>query len=199
MNRQDSTFRDADIRQALRSWLLVKHAAEADTVVIEELGVCRGQVRIDLAVVNRRFHGYEIKSDRDSLRRLDGQVDMYSKVVDRATIVVGDRHFTETLNTVPRWWGVLRFESGPKGPRFKTVRRGRNNPRRDPRSLVELLWLDDAITLLTRRNLARGVRGKPRRIVWNRVCEHFKVQEIAETVRAQLKVRATLQVPARPS
>ena len=68
--------------------------------MVDELGVCRGQVRIDVAVVNGRFHGYEIKSDRDSLRRLDGQVDLYSKVLDRATIVVGDRHFTEALNTV---------------------------------------------------------------------------------------------------
>lgn len=199
MSKEGVILGDADIRRALRLWLLARHAAETDTVVIEELGVCRGQVRIDLAVVNGRFHGYEIKSDRDSLRRLDGQVDMYSKVLDRATIVVGDRHFTATLNTVPRWWGVLRFESGPKGPRFKTVRRGWNNPRRDPRSLVELLWLDDAITLLTRRDVARGVRGKPRRIVWDRVCEHFDVNEIAASVRAQLKARAARQVPESPS
>ena len=199
MSKQDGTFGDAEIRRALRSRLLVKHADEADTVVIEELGVCRGQVRIDLAVVNGLFHGYEIKSDRDSLRRLDGQFDLYSKVLDRATIVVGDRHLTETSNIVPRWWGVLLVESGLKGPRFKTVRRGRNNPRRDPRSLVELLWLDDAIALLTRRDVARGVRGKPRRMVWDRVCEHFGVHEIAASVRAQLKARAARQVPASPS
>ena len=120
---------------------------------------------------------------------------MYSKVLDKATIVVGDRHLTETLNTVPRWWGVVRFESGPKGPRFKTVRRGQKNPRRDARSLVELLWLDDAVALLTRRGVARGVRGKPRRIVWDKVCEHFEVHEIAASVRARLKARAAQQVP----
>ena len=194
MNKQDTAFREAEIRRALRLWLLAKHAAEADTFVFEELGVCRGQGRIDLALVNGSFHGYEIKSDRDNLRRLDGQVDMYSRVLDRATVVVGDRHLTETLNAVPHWWGVLRFESGPKGPRFKTVRRGRSNPQRDPRSLVELLWLDDAIKLLTRRDVARGVRGKPRRMVWDRVCEHFKVDEIAASVRAQLKARAAQQV-----
>ena len=199
MTRQDSTFCDAQIRRALHSWLLVKHAAEADTVVIDELGVCRGQARIDVAVVNGRFHGYEIKSDRDSLRRLDGQVDMYSKVLDRATIVVGNRHFAETLSAVPRWWGVLRFESGPNGPRFKAVRPGRNNPRRDPRSLVELVWLDDAIALLTQRNAARGVRGKPRRIVWDRVCEHFETHEIAASVRAQLKARAAHKGHSSPS
>jgi hypothetical protein len=190
MRKEDGTFGAADIRRALRSRLLVKHANEPDTVFIEELGVCRGQVRIDLAVVNGLFHGYEIKSDRDSLRRFDGQVELYSKVLDRATIVVGNSHLTETLNIVPRWWGVLLIDSGRKGPRFRTVRRGQNNPRKDPRALVELLWLDDAIALLALRDAARGVRGKPRRVVWDRVCEHFKVQEIAATVRARLKAKA---------
>ena len=199
MSKERAILTDADIRLALRSWLLVEYADETDTVVIEELGICRGQVRIDLAVVNGFIHGYEIKSDRDSLRRLDGQVVLYSKVLDRATIVVGDRHLTETLSIVPRWWGVLLIESGPKGPRFKTVRRSRNNPQRDSRSLVELLWLNDSIALLTERDVARGVRGRPRRMVWDRVCEHFEADDIATAVRSQLKARGAQLCPARPS
>ena len=82
---------DVDIRSALRSRLLAKHAADADTVIIDELGVCRGKVRVDVAVVNGMLHGYEIKSDRDNLRRFSGQVDFYGKVLDRATLVVGEK------------------------------------------------------------------------------------------------------------
>ena len=199
MTKHGATFGDAEIRSALRARLLVEEADKADTVVIEELGLCRGQVRVDLAVVNRMLHGFEIKSDRDSLRRLVDQVDLYSKVLDRATIVAGGRYLSEALAIVPCWWGVLGIQPGPKEPRFTTVRRGRNNPSRDPRSLVELLWLDDAIALLAQRDAARGVRGKPRRVVWDRVCEHFQVDEIAATVRAHLRARAARQVPARRS
>jgi len=187
---QGGAFGDAEIRRALRSRLLVKHAEETDTVIIEELGICCGRGRIDLAVVNGLFHGYEIKSDRDNLRRFDGQVDLYSRVLDRATLVVGARHLTETLSVVPAWWGVLLAVSGPKGPRFKSVRRNGINPQMNPRSLVELLWLEDAIALLTQRDAARGVRGKPRRMVWDRVCEVFEVSEISAAVRSELKVRA---------
>jgi hypothetical protein len=61
--------------------------------------------------------------------------------------------------------------------------------------LVELLWFDDAIGLLEGRDVARGVRGKPRRFVWDRVCEHFSVDEIASAVRTQLKARTTAQGP----
>jgi len=191
---RERALRDSDIRPALRSWLMVKHAREADTIVLEELGVCRGKVRVDLAVVNGLLHGYEIKSDRDSLRRLVAQVDLYSKVLDRATLVVGERHLPEALEMVPAWWEILRIEPVSGLPLFKTVRHGRRNPGQDPRSLVELLWLDDAVALLEQRNAARGIKGKPRRIVWDRVCEHFDVDEIGTAVRAHLKARATLPV-----
>jgi hypothetical protein len=196
--RQTRDLADSDIRPALRSRLLAQYAREADSVILEELGLCRGQVRVDLAVVNGLLHGYEIKSDRDSLRRLVGQVDLYSRVLDRATLVVGERHLPEALEIVPIWWGILRMEPMYRSPRFKTVRRGRRNRGRDPRSLVELLWLDDAVAMLERRHAARGIKGKPRRAVWDRVCEYFDVEEIATEVRARLKARATRPAPVPP-
>ena len=199
MNIESTIPGDSEIRLALRSRLLNDHADETDTVIIDELGVCRGQARIDLVVVKGLIHGYEIKSDRDSLRRLNRQVSIYSKVLDRSTLVVGQHHLSDALDIVPNWWGVLLIESGAVEPCFKTVRRGRENPRRDPRSLVEFLWLDDAIALLSQRNAARGIRGKPRSMVWDRVCKHFNLDEIADSVRARLKARAAHQVPARLS
>lgn len=186
---------DADVRPLLRAWLLSEAATEPDTVVIEELGICRGQVRIDLAVVNGTIHGYEIKSDRDSLRRLDVQIDYYSRVLDRATIVTGERHLRQVQNVVPSWWGVLLVRLTNIGPQFKTVRRGRNNPSRDPRSLVEFLWLKDAMMLIEQHGVAKGVRGKPRRYVWDRVCASVTVSEMAAVVRQRLKARAN---PASP-
>ncbi len=187
---------DNTIRPALRSRLLGEHGREADTVFLEELGLCRGRVRIDIAVVNGLLHGYEIKSDRDSLRRLGTQVDVYGKVLDQATLVVGDRFLADALDIVPPWWGVLHVCSASRTLQFRTVRRPRRNPQRDPRTLVELLWFDQAMALLEERNAARGVRGKPRRIVWDRVCDCFGVDEIATAVRARLKARATNQAPA---
>ncbi len=186
---------DSDIRQVLRSKLLLKHATESDTVVIEELGLCRGQVRVDVSVVNGLLHGYEIKSDRDSLQRLSAQAELYGKVLDRATLVVGDRHLGEALDIVPGWWGILLVHRSANGLKFKTVRRPGNNPNRDPRALVELLWLDDAIALLEERDAARGFRGKPRWVVWDRVCELFGINEIAKAVRVHLKARAKKRVP----
>ena len=187
---------DAEIRFVLRSRLSQKHANKSRTVFIEELGLCRGQVRVDLSVVNGLLHGYEIKSDRDSLRRLNNQVELYGKVFDRATLVVGERHLAEALDNVPAWWGILLAHRSATKPQIKTVRSPRSNPKKDPRALVELLWLDDALALLEERDAARGYRGKARWIVWDRVCELCSLNEIAKAVRTQLKARAKKRVSA---
>jgi hypothetical protein len=186
---------DAEIRFVLRSRLSQKHANKSRTVFIEELGLCRGRVRVDLSVVNGLLHGYEIKSDRDNLRRLNNQVELYGKVFDRATLVVGERHLAEVLDNVPVWWGILLAHRSAKKLQIKTVRSPRSNPKKDPRALVELLWLEDALALLEERDAARGYRGKARWIVWDRVCELCSLNEIAKAVRTQLKARAKKRAP----
>lgn len=186
---------DSAIRPALQARLFEEHSHEADTVVIEELGLCRGRVRIDMTVVNGLLHGYEIKSDRDTLRRLSAQVDVYSKVLDQATLIVGDRFLAEAPDVVPTWWGVLHAHPTSEGLQFRTVRRPQMNPQRDARALVELLWFDHAVALLEERNLARGMRSKTRRVVWDSVCDHFDVDDIAAAVRTRLKARSTKQSP----
>ena len=186
---------DSEIRSVLRSRLSKKYANTSRTVFVEELGLCRGQVRVDLSIVNGLLHGYEIKSDRDSLRRLSGQVELYGKVFDRATLVVGERHLDEALDYVPHWWGILLARQSTKGLQLKPLRPSRSNPKKDARALVELLWLKDALALLKKRNAIRGFRGKARWIVWDRVCEVCSLSEIASAVRTRLKARTKKRVP----
>lgn len=181
---------DAEIRTVLTRYLEERWARCSETRFIEELGLCRGRARIDLAVVNACFHGYEIKSDRDRLDRLPSQAEIYSRVLDRATIVVGPTHLHDVLQIVPSWWGVLRIDMTSHGSVLEAVRPPSENPDQDSNALVELLWRDDAIALLETRQAARGVRSKPRPAVWSRVCEYFDLEEIAAAVRDRLRDRA---------
>jgi hypothetical protein len=187
---------DVEIRPALRDYLLRRHGSETDTVLIEELGLRRGQVRVDVAVVNGSLHGFEIKSDRDSLRRLAVQVELYSQVLDRATLVVGERLADPATSLVPAWWGVIRVATDASGIQFTTVRRSKLNPQRNARVLAELLWSEQALALLEERGAARGMRGKPRRLLWDRVCECVSINAIAAAVRSRLKANSDFQVPA---
>jgi hypothetical protein len=168
-----------------------QHSHEIDVVFLEEVGLCRGQVFVDVAVVNGSIHGYEIKSDRDSLRRLAGQVAMYGRVLDRASLVVGPKHVVHAVDVVPPWWEIQVAEAPTSGLRLKRVRAGRKNPARDVRALVELLWLDASLGLLAQRGGLRGYRGRPRRQIWDRLCEVYGVDEIADAVRKQLKARSS--------
>ncbi len=181
---------DAEIRSTLLSRLRQRHEGEEDVAFMEELGLCRGEVRVDVAVVNGSLHGYEIKSDRDSLRRLSNQVALYSRVLDRATLVVGERHANDATAAVPAWWELQLVHVSSVGIALKRVRRGRKNPDRDPRALVELLWLDDARALLAARDSLRGYGRRPRAAVWDRICDLYDVDEIADEVRRQLKARS---------
>lgn len=181
---------DAEIRGALLRRLRQRHLGDAEVAFMEELGLCRGQVFVDVAVVNGLLHGYEIKSDRDSLRRLVGQVAIYGRVLDRATLVVGSRHLDEAADLVPEWWEILVADDSARGLRFRQRRRGRMNPTLDRRALVELLWLSDALELLAARGAIRGYRRRRRSEIWDRVCELYDADEIGDVVRTKLRARS---------
>jgi hypothetical protein len=190
VNALASPLGDPEIRAALLDRLHQRHAAESDVAIVEELGLCRGQVFVDVTVVNGALHGYEIKSDRDSLRRLAGQVAIYSRVLDRATLVVGSRHVGEAIDFVPAWWQILVADTTRYGLRFRQRRRGRANPARDRRALVELLWHNDAVELLAACDALRSYRRRRRSEIWDRICELYGIDEIADVVRAKLRARS---------
>ena len=189
---------DAQVRPALRAYLELRRLTGPDTLVVEELGLCQGRARIDLATVSGILHGYEIKSPRDRLTRLASQAATYSRVLDRVTLVVSPRHIEAALRLIPRWWGVLLVRGSTRGVFFDRLRRAATNPEQDPRALVELLWRDEALELLARHNAVAGVRSKPRPAVWDRVCEALDMTQIRSAVQHRLMARAATATSARP-
>lgn len=180
---------DREIRRALLARLEQLHAADDDTVVLQELGLRRRRVRADVAVVNGILHGYEIKSDRDTLRRLAGQTIVYGEIFDRVTLVAGRSQLVASLRHVPDWWEVVEARRDSGHVTFHVHREGAANPARCGRALAELLWADTALQLLDALGAARGVRSKPRRQVWDRIAEVCSVDEVADAVRRALKAR----------
>jgi hypothetical protein len=110
-------------------------------------------------------------------------------VLDRATLVVGPKHLAEAVAAVPDWWEVQVVSSARSGIRVNRMRRGRENPTRNARALVELLWLEESRALLAARGSLRGYTSRPRCEVWDRVCDLYALDEIARAVRKNLKAR----------
>jgi hypothetical protein len=183
-------LRDSDIRPALRRLVQELEVDTPECVVIEELGLNKGAVRVDVAVVNGIMHAYEIKSDADSLRRLTRQAEHYGKCFDRVSLVFGQKHLELARKAVPEWWELLCVFPEEGGLRFETVRKGQQNPAREVRALIELLWRQETLALLESKGMAKGMRSKPREVLWDRAAEVLGLEEVANAVRGHLKANA---------
>lgn len=64
------------------------------TIITQELPLANTGVRADLAYLTKSFCGVEIKSDRDSLKRLERQLHIYRQYFDRTILVIGSKHWT---------------------------------------------------------------------------------------------------------
>ena len=181
---------DYQLRQALKSKVLARHAKDPDTRIFEELGLRHGAGRIDIAVVNGIIHGYELKSNKDNLKRLSLQVQIYSSTLDKVTLVVGHRHVAEAEKLIPDWWGIKLATVGSRGGfKFTEIRRAGINLLLDPLSVSKLLWRSEALTLLEELGEADEVRNKARAFIYAHLASIGDPALIRERVRYQLKFR----------
>jgi hypothetical protein len=141
-------MRDPIIRQAFHQSVLRPAHVDADTFVVDELGLRNGSVRADIAVLNGKLIGYEIKTETDTLSRLAAQVTAYSEVFDKAYIIVSENHLKKCLDQLPKWWGVYIIGcGGDNDVTFELYREGRPNKNKNCYSLAQLLWKDEALEL----------------------------------------------------
>jgi hypothetical protein len=182
------SMRDIDIRRELSRTVIATHERDPDTLVVEELSICQGESRIDLAVVNGEFNGWEIKSDHDSLQRLPRQVELYCAVFDRVTLVTGERFALATRERVPEWWGLLLATGLPEKP-FRELRRAKKNSAVEPLKLVQLLWRDEVVRALARVGRINGLTSAPKRKLWQALATAMPIRELKAEVRSCLKSR----------
>src|SRR5688500_16736297 len=177
--------RDRDVRHLLKRHLAQSHVS--GTVILDELGLCQGDVRVDVAAVNGELSGFEIKSPADSLARWPKQRRVYSKVVDRAWLVAPEK--TLEAAKAPGWWGLIRIVETPHQLGLRVIRDATANPKPDPYSIACLLWRDEAIAALEEVGRDRGIRSKRRAVVWERLVDELTLDELRRAVRAALKIR----------
>ena len=177
---------EADIRPAVIKQASMQGRRGSDAVIIPELDL-RGLARADVALVDGRMIGWEIKSDRDSLRRLPNQVVVYSRVFDMVHLVVTERHRRDGQRMVPDWWGVDLASAGVTGDVVITeLRRARWNRAVDELMVTGLLWKTDMVGLLRARGVRGRLRGQSIHQLKRRVLAEVPFPEIRERVRLRL-------------
>lgn len=185
-------MRDSDVRAAVRQQLDKQHAGDLDTRIVEEMGVWSGTVRVDIAVINDELSGYELKSNFDTLKRLPRQIEIYGKVFDRMTLVVGDKHAERAASLVPQWWGCVVATETDAGVALTVERQGNPNPDPDATVVIQMLWRHEILAALDKHGLADGWRSRRSSELADRLLSSVSLSKLREYVRTALKARERL-------
>lgn len=180
-------LKDNDIRVTLIDELN-KINAQHDYRIIEELVVCDGEARVDVAVANGKLCGYEIKSDADTLERLALQQKCYDKTFDMVSIVVGEKFKDRIDEYIPNHWGIYIVNELHGKCKIKKKRIAKVNKNIEASSLLELLWKEELVMLLKNAGI-KGISGKNRRLLRQIVVDNFTLRQIRDYTRETIKNR----------
>lgn len=182
-------MKDRDIRSVLLSNPMQYLDVDRNSLIIQEFGLCQGEARIDIAIIKEEIHGYEIKSASDNLGRLPDQVKIYNRTLDYVTLIASSNHLQKALDIVPSWWGVIRAEYEEDKVSFSNIRSHKANPTLDPEAIIQLIWKDEAYSILRKLNLHKGIKNKTKWTLWDRLIENLSINEIKKEVITSLKSR----------
>lgn len=85
----------------------------SDEVSTFELNV--GASRLDIGRINGKSIAYEIKTELDSLEKLDKQIKDYSKVFEYVYVIIHPCHYEKVLDMLPMHCGIITYNlSGDK-------------------------------------------------------------------------------------
>ncbi len=190
---------DQQIRTSFHSKWLRKHHDDTKTIVINELGLNHGKNRADIAIINGRLTGYEIKSDLDSLRRLNEQIVSYNAIFDRSYLIVTTRHLKDAEAILPEWWGIILASEDKRGAvHFKNIKKSKINSNVDNYAVAKLLWRTEAQEILG----TLGVRGKQirenRDNLYGYIVTRMNSVKLRRTVRSYLTKRTNWRYPSLP-
>lgn len=187
-SRAGFDFSDRHIRAPLHRWLTVQYKDQSETEIIHELKIPRPSARIDIAVVNGEFIGFEIKGDRDTLSRLPRQLRAYNGVFDRVYLVTTERHADEARLLVPEWWGLVLLTEQRS---FRYARKAKLNRSVRVSALLHMLHRAELVSIFNRCQLEANIHSLKREELIVRIVKHVSVTKIKSEARLMLRLRST--------
>ncbi len=103
---------EADIKALTLNYLMDREIINQDSIIMNELTVGNYLRRVDLAIFTKgKLIAFEIKSEADSLYRLEGQVDTYLKYFDKVIIVSASKFIPKLAVNLPKSVGLWEVSS----------------------------------------------------------------------------------------
>ena len=182
---------DKDIRPILYDKIsnLKEFTSDNTSIIIDEFPVVEGSARVDIAVVNGKLHGFEIKSDQDTLDRLSDQIFFYNMVFDKMTLVVSEKFKDKLINIIPKWWGIYYIKTVGNKPKLVVEKKSKLNKDIKIEAFLSLLWRNEMLELLLSNNIKKGVKSKNKEDLTQIIIKNFSFNEIKNFTRLKLKTR----------
>lgn len=136
---------DKIIRKGLKIYLNSKRTPPK--IIIDEMNVHNGNARADLVALYGNTHCFEIKSDKDTLSRLQNQIEYYDYSFDRVHVVVTNKFIHKIQDIVPNYWGVILTKYSNDKLKFSIVRNAKRNPNFEPEKALLSLWKSELLKL----------------------------------------------------
>ena len=186
-----------DIRLALRGWIVERFKINQNDLLIDELGFSNkdpnstidSSFRADLALANGRLVGFEIKSEKDNLKRWITQMDAYLNVFDEVWLCVHGKHLESALTITPKTIGIIVVDNYESLALVRSAKKQSSNNAYD---LSGLLWRDELNDLASQHKIqirSRTTKNEVREIL----AKNLDIEIIREFVLKQLKIRKSHQ------
>lgn len=125
----------------------------ANSAFIPEMFVDEFTRRADLVVAGNKLIAFEIKTERDTLDRLDGQLESYTRFFEQVTVVCAERHL-EGIEANP-FCEVGIWVIGKDGS-IRKVRKAKNLEQHSMDSWLSFLPVDELRKFLKTRGIKLG-------------------------------------------
>jgi hypothetical protein len=161
--------------------LMGRHSLRTACMLTEfRAGACKA----DIVILNGTTTVYEIKSERDSLSRLERQIDNYRKVFASVFVIAGENHVDAVLDATPADVGVMSLDHRCY---ISTLRDSKNRPDRIcPVTVFEALRTHEAKELLS--NLGIALPDVPNTLLRTELRKRFEVLHPEEAHAGMLRV-----------
>jgi hypothetical protein len=177
---------EGDIKAAVIDKLFGLNAL-SNAVLINEMVVANWSRRADLVVANGKLHAFEIKSDLDNLRRLEGQLETYLDRFDKVTVVSTPKFVTLVKEVADPRVEVWCANETSHGITISIVRRGTSSVISNKRILCGYLLKAELVSLLV--NEGRDAKIEMSRNELEIAVDELSVKAIRAFVLAALKRR----------
>lgn len=138
---------EPDIKALLLNYLRNKKIIDENSIIMNELTVGNFSRRVDLAIYSDgKLIAFEIKSEADTLTRLDGQLDKYLEYFDKVVVVSDTKFISMLSSSLPKNVGLWEVSDS----KIKVKQRGKLQSKIDNSKLIDMMDLVDLYKLSTK-------------------------------------------------